>query len=175
MTKKLFCSALCAVLLALSVPTESQQPKNVPRIGYLSALSQPADSYRREAFRQGLRELGYIEGQNIAIEYRYADGKLDRLADLAAELVRHKVEDYEKWKTVFDGDAPTRKAAGSRGARVLRNSGESNEIIVILEWEDHAQARRFAESPELHATMARAGVSDRPDVYYVDEVDRQPA
>jgi len=92
MSKKSIRLALCALLFALCLPAQAQQPKKIPRIGYLSALSQPADSYRREAFRQGLRELGYIEGQNITIEYRYADGKLDRLADLAAELVRLKVD-----------------------------------------------------------------------------------
>ena len=71
---------------------EAQQPKKVPRIGYLSALDPATESARSEAIRQALRELGYIEGQNIAIEYRYAEGKLDRFPELAAELVRLKVD-----------------------------------------------------------------------------------
>ena len=71
---------------------EAQQPKKVPRIGYLSALDPATESARSEAIRLALRELGYIEGQNIAIEYRYAEGKLDRVPELAAELVRLKVD-----------------------------------------------------------------------------------
>jgi len=76
------------VLLALGVIAEAQQPTKVPRIGYLVAASLSATLARTEAFRQGLRELGYVEGKNIVIEQRYADGKFDRLPALAAELVR---------------------------------------------------------------------------------------
>ena len=68
------------------------QPKKIPRIGFLSATSLSTISARVEAFRQGLREIGYVEGKNIVIEYRYAEGKLDRLSELAAELVRLKVD-----------------------------------------------------------------------------------
>jgi putative ABC transport system substrate-binding protein len=71
---------------------QAQQAKKVPRIGYLSPASVSPSSAWIEAFRQGLRELGYVEGQNIAIEYRWAEGKADRLPDLAAELVRLKVD-----------------------------------------------------------------------------------
>ena len=71
---------------------DAQQPKKVPRIGYLSPSDPASDSARAEAIRLALRELGYIEGQNIAIEYRYAEGKHDRLPELAAELVRLKVD-----------------------------------------------------------------------------------
>jgi putative tryptophan/tyrosine transport system substrate-binding protein len=78
------------VLLALGVTAEAQQPKKVPRIGFLSlGLGiQPNE----EAFRQRLRELGYVDGQNIVIEWRFAKGKADRLPELAAELVRLKVD-----------------------------------------------------------------------------------
>jgi putative tryptophan/tyrosine transport system substrate-binding protein len=81
------------VLLAVAVIAEAQQPKKVPRIGWL-LLGSPssANTARNEAFRQGLRDLGYIEGQNLIIEYRDAEGKVDRLPDLAAELVRLKVD-----------------------------------------------------------------------------------
>ena len=77
---------------AIALPAEAQQPTKVPRIGYLGAGSPSANSARIEAFRQGLRELGYVEGKNIVIEWRYAEGKLDRLPALAAELVRLKVD-----------------------------------------------------------------------------------
>ena len=75
-----------------SNPAEAQQPKKVPRIGYLSSVDPASESARSEAIRLALRERGYIEGQNIAIEYRYAEGKRDRHPELAAELVRLKVD-----------------------------------------------------------------------------------
>ncbi|MGZ8500718.1 MAG: ABC transporter substrate-binding protein, partial [Candidatus Binatia bacterium] len=70
----------------------AQQPKKVPRIGYLSQFDAARESARAEAIRLALRELGYIEGQNIATEYRYAEGKRDRLSEVAAELVRLMVD-----------------------------------------------------------------------------------
>jgi len=85
-------SILCAVLLAFAVIAEAQQPARIPRIGILVAASASFNLPRVEAFRQRLRELGYVEGKNIVIEYRYAEGKLDRLPDLVAELVQLKVD-----------------------------------------------------------------------------------
>src|SRR5262249_43903182 len=90
--QKLGSFALCAMLLALCASAEAQQPKKVPRIGYLSSSDPATESTRAEAIRLALRELGYIEGQNISTEYRYAEGKRDRLPELAAELVRLKVD-----------------------------------------------------------------------------------
>jgi putative ABC transport system substrate-binding protein len=92
MNKEVVCHALCAMLFALCVSAEAQQPKKVPRIGYLSAADPARESARSEAIRRALRELGYIEGQNIAIEYRYSEEKVDRATELAAELVRLKVD-----------------------------------------------------------------------------------
>ena len=83
---------LIKVLLITFSSAEAQQPKKVPRIGYLSASDPASESARSEAIRLALRELGCIEGQNIAIEYRYAEGKQDRYPELAAELVRLKVD-----------------------------------------------------------------------------------
>src|SRR6266513_473186 len=83
---------LPAVLLLTVSLAEAQQTKKVPRIGFLSATSPSSISARLEAFRQGLSELGYVEGKNVVIEYRYAEGKLDRLSELAAEVVRLKVD-----------------------------------------------------------------------------------
>ena len=84
--------ALVVTLATCGAVAEAQQPKKVPRIGYLSSFDPARESTRAEAIRLALRELGYVEGQNIAIEYRYAEGKLDRAAELAAELVRLKVD-----------------------------------------------------------------------------------
>jgi ABC-type uncharacterized transport system substrate-binding protein len=80
------------MLFALCFEAQAQQPKKVARIGYLSAFDSARESFRSEPFRAALRELGYIEGQNLTIEYRYAEGKLDRLPEIAAELVRLKVD-----------------------------------------------------------------------------------
>ena len=80
------------MLLVVAAIADAQQPKKGPRIGYLTGSSPSADSTRIEAFGQGLRELRYVEGKNIVIEYRYAEGKLDRMTELAADLVRLNVE-----------------------------------------------------------------------------------
>src|SRR5678816_1029146 len=90
--RKLGSFALCAMLLVLCFTVEAQQPKKVPRIGYLAPGSRSSESSRIEVFSQTLRNLGYVEGKNIVIEYRFAEGKLDRLPGLAAELVGLKVE-----------------------------------------------------------------------------------
>jgi putative tryptophan/tyrosine transport system substrate-binding protein len=89
--KAIFCLALCALLLALSFSAEAQQAKKIPRIGWLTVGSQSVLPERYEAFRAGLRELGYTEGQNILIVRKDA-GEPHRLTDAAAELVRLKVE-----------------------------------------------------------------------------------
>jgi putative ABC transport system substrate-binding protein len=94
------------MFFALCSSAEAQQPKKVLRIGYLSGVDATTDSTRSETIRLALRELGYIEGQNIAIEYRYAEGKRDRLPELAAELVRLKVD-----VIVTAGGAPGVRAA----------------------------------------------------------------
>ncbi|MDP2605215.1 MAG: ABC transporter substrate-binding protein [Deltaproteobacteria bacterium] len=105
MSKTIICLALSAMLFALCFPAQAQQRTKVPRIGNLHGASPSAASARIEAFRQGLRELQYVEGKNIVIEYRYAEGKLDRLPALAAELVRLKVDII-----VTAGPLPTRAA-----------------------------------------------------------------
>ena len=103
MSRKIFCFALSAMLYALCIPAEAQQPKKIPRIGFLGATTGTGSLARREAFRQGLRELGYVEGKNIVIEWRRAE--IERLPDLAAELVRLKVD-----VIVTGGPASTRPA-----------------------------------------------------------------
>jgi ABC-type uncharacterized transport system substrate-binding protein len=83
---------LCAMLFALCVSAQAQQPKKIPRIGYLAVSTASAHSPRVAALRQGLHELGYLEGKNIVIAFRYADGNSDRLSELATELVRLKLD-----------------------------------------------------------------------------------
>jgi ABC-type uncharacterized transport system substrate-binding protein len=92
MNKKIFGFTLFAMLLALCFPAQAQQPARIHRIGILSPVSGSVFPARVEAFRQRLRELGYVEGKNLVIEYRYTEGKGERLPDLVAELVRLKVD-----------------------------------------------------------------------------------
>ena len=92
MLRQAFGFALCVMLLLSEVCVEAQQPEKVPRIGILIAASTSFYSARVEALRQRLRELGYVEGKNIVIYYRFAEGKLERLPDLTAELVHLKVD-----------------------------------------------------------------------------------
>ncbi len=100
-----FLVALGLGLLGASLPSDAQQPAKVPRIGFLSPRSPTDDPHLLEAFRQGLRELGYVEGQTIAIEFRWAEGKYERLPDLAVELVRLKVN------VIVTGPPPAPEAA----------------------------------------------------------------
>jgi putative ABC transport system substrate-binding protein len=93
MRKNVIRLTLCAMLLALSYSASAQQTKKIPRIGYLSSAgdsNNPGPNV--EAFRQGLRDLGYIEGKNTLVEYRYLEGKVDRLPDFVADLVQLKLD-----------------------------------------------------------------------------------
>jgi putative ABC transport system substrate-binding protein len=92
LNKKIALWLLATFLLATVSNSEAQQPTKVPRIGLLATTFPSGSSARDKAFRQGLRDLGYLEGKNIAIEYRYAEGKVDRFPDLAGDLVRSQVE-----------------------------------------------------------------------------------
>ena len=105
MSGKIVSWLLATALLTTAPPIAAQQPTKVPRIGFLGASSASVLAARIEAFRQGLRDLGYVEGKNIVIEWRSAEGKLDGLPALAAELVRLKVD-----VIVTTGPAPTRPA-----------------------------------------------------------------
>src|SRR5215471_12489900 len=118
MKKTIIGLALSALLFALCFEAQAQQPvKKVPRIGYLSTGDAATESSRAEAIRLALRELGYIEGQSIAIEYRYAGGKLDRLPELAAELVHLKVDII-----VVSG--------GDRTVRAAKNATKTIPIVM---------------------------------------------
>jgi hypothetical protein len=90
-------------------------------------------------------------------------------------LIRHKVEDYSKWKPVFDEHNATRKAVGSKGGYLLRNSDDPNEVVIFLELDDIEKARQFVQSEDLRKSMKRSGVADQPDVYFLDLVDRPSA
>jgi len=105
----------------------AQQPKKVTRIGYLSSFDPTIESTGVEAIRLALRELGYIEGQNIAIDYRYAEGKLDRLPELAAELVGLNVDII-----VVSG--------GGRSPRAAKNATKTIPIVMVGQGLDPVEA-----------------------------------
>jgi ABC-type uncharacterized transport system substrate-binding protein len=106
MNHKVILFLIAASALICSNLAEAQQPKKVPRIGYLSSQDSAGEAARAEAIRRALREFGYIEGQNIVTEYRYAEGKIDRYSELAAELVRLRVD-----VIVVSGGDPAIRAA----------------------------------------------------------------
>lgn len=87
-------------------------------------------------------------------------------------LIRHKVKDYDKWKPVFDEHGSTRKANGSKGGRLFRNADDPNEIVIIFKWDSLDKARKFVKSENTKKAMHRAGVADKPDVYFLDEVEK---
>jgi ABC-type uncharacterized transport system substrate-binding protein len=128
MKKNFFGLTLCALLLAVTFSVEAQQPKKIPRIGYLSSGSPPNTPEFREAFRQGLRDLGYVEGKNIVIEYRWAEGKFDRMPELAAELVRLKVDII---LAPNSGIARVAKKATTTIPIVMANGGSNLDGLAI--------------------------------------------
>ena len=121
MHKNITRRAFCSLLLALPFPAQAQQPKKVPLIGYLSPTDATTESTRSEGIRLALRERGYIEGQNIASEYRYGEGKRDRFPELAAELVRLKVD-----VIVVSGGETTIRAA--------KNATKTIPIVMTGQW-----------------------------------------
>jgi putative ABC transport system substrate-binding protein len=111
--------AIVVTLAWCGVRTDAQQPTKIPRIGFHAANR----TNRIEAFRQGLRELGYIEGKNIVVEWRFAEGKLDRLPELTAELVRLKVD-----VIVASGAASTRPAKEATGTIPIVMASENDPV-----------------------------------------------
>jgi hypothetical protein len=118
---------LCAWLFALCIPAEAQQAKYLPRIGYLSALDPARESARSEAIWLALRDLGYTERQNIATEYRYAEGNNKRLPELAAELVRLKVDIIVA-------------AGGDPGIQAAKNATKTIPIVMVNSPNDPVEA-----------------------------------
>jgi len=128
---------VAVILLTVAVVTEAQQPAKIPRIGYLSSVSPSSESAQSEAIRLALRELGYIEGQNITIEYRYAEGKVDRLPELATELVRLKIDIILA-------------AGGERLIRAATNATKTIPIVMTGQGSDPVKA-------DLIESLARPG------------------
>jgi heme-degrading monooxygenase HmoA len=89
-------------------------------------------------------------------------------------VVRHKVEDFAKWKAVFDEDATDRKAGGSKGGYLWRNAHDPNEVMIAFEWDSMDRLQAFMQSPKLKEKMQQAGVIDQPNVYLLELVEKLP-
>lgn len=94
---------------------------------------------------------------------------------MAYLMVKHTVSDFDAWKAVFDEHERTRRDAGSHGGRVLRRVDDGNQVVVLLDWDSVAEARRFAESDDLRRVMERAGVQGAPEILYLDDAGQSDA
>ena len=94
---------------------------------------------------------------------------------MAYILVQQSVEDFEKWKPLFDEDGAMREAGGSKGGLVLRNADDPNHVTILLEWDSLESARAFASSDELRERMQRAGATGPPALFFLDEVGKPAA
>ena len=90
-------------------------------------------------------------------------------------VVRHKIADFGKWKPAFDSDADNRKEHGSQGGYILRNAEDTNEIVIILEWDSIKGMKEFVQSEKLKQAMQAGTVSDTPDVFILEEAERVTA
>lgn len=91
---------------------------------------------------------------------------------MPAMLIRHTVADYAAWKPRFDAHALTRRANGSRGGRVYRSADAPDTVVILLEWDDLERARFFADSDDLREVLEQAGTTDRPDIWFLEDLDR---
>jgi putative tryptophan/tyrosine transport system substrate-binding protein len=148
MVRKLSIFIFVIVILAPVLFTYAQQSTKVPRIGYLTGATRDGQSARIESFRQGLRELGYVEGKNIVIEYRYAEEKQDRLSTLAAELVRLKVD-----VIVTGGGGNTRAAKEA-----------TNTIPIVMAQDSDPVGNGFVASLALNVKLQYLGVLGPKDI-----------
>ena len=166
MNKAGWSSILVATLVLVFVlAAEAQQPKKIPRIGLLWAGSSSAASPRNEAFREGFRELGYEEPHTIAVEYRYAEGKLERLPNLAAELVRLNVD------AIVTGRTP----------QLLAAKGATTTIPIIMAFAGDPIGQGFIASPRSAREKHHRAFSGCPGVEWKkvrtpkgDRADAQP-
>src|SRR6266498_2217421 len=126
-TRNLLLYCLLITVLLITGPSWAQQSKKIARLGYLSDSSPARESARADAIRQSLHDLGYIEGENIATEYRYAEGKVDRAPELAAELVRLNVDVI----VIAGGDTQVRAA---------KNATSTIPIVMVGQGADPVDA-----------------------------------
>lgn len=91
---------------------------------------------------------------------------------MAYMFVRHSVQDYEAWKSVFDSVADLRRRSGEKSYQILRQENDSKELVALFEWDSLENARKYAASPELKEGMQRAGVTGKPEILFLEEAAR---
>jgi quinol monooxygenase YgiN len=125
---------------------------------------------------QSRKQFVYLTERNARRHFKtnHSSSLERRNLSMPSLLVRHKVQDYGKWKPVFDAHATARKSGGCKGGRLFRNANDPNEIVMLFEWDSVENAQKFAQSPDLREAMQRAGVVDKPDVYFLEEVEKVP-
>src|SRR5258705_509954 len=148
-------SAIAFVLVVCGAVAQAQQPKKVPRVGFLGTASPSAAAARMEALRQGLHELGYVDGNNIVIEQRYAEEKLDRLNELAAELARLKVD------VIVTVGPPATRVAKKATTVIPIVMGVDDDPVVVL-----GAVVFFSHQKKI---VALAEKSRLPAIYYTTE------
>ena len=149
MDRRTFIGSVASSLLAVPLGVEAQQPAKIPRIGFLGLASASSFAKQVEAFRAGLRDLGYLEGKNIVIDYRWAEGKYDRLSDLAGELVRLRVD--------------VLVTPGTPGALAAKRATTTIPIVVATSAD--AVASGLVES------LARPGGNITGSTYFIPELN----
>jgi putative ABC transport system substrate-binding protein len=180
MRRKFVALTLSALLFALCLPVEPQQPKKVPRVGFLTTGGQSS----KEAFRQGLRELNYVEGENIIIEYRQTEGKAERLKELAAELARMKPEVIVAGSTQ---DVLAAKNANSTIPIVMMTVGDpvtsglveslarpGGNITGVTSLSPDVNGKRLELLKETVPTLSRVGVLWNPRFRVPTQLERKP-
>jgi len=91
---------------------------------------------------------------------------------MAVVVMRHRVERYDVWRAVHDAEQATREANGARSTRVFRGDGDPNDLLIVFEWDEHERARLFVRSEDLNDALVRGGVTERPDIWVLEEEER---
>jgi heme-degrading monooxygenase HmoA len=99
----------------------------------------------------------------------------EREVPMPTVIIRHKVADYGVWRPVFDEQGMLRRANGCQDGQIFRSADDPSEVVILLEWDDLERARLFVDSDDLREAMSRAGVTDRPDIWFLENVERPPA
>lgn len=87
-------------------------------------------------------------------------------------LVRHRVDDYPKWKAVFDNFVDTRKSFGEKSFQILQHNGDNNNLYLLFQWDNKENAEKFFESSDLKNVMQEAGVAEAPEIHFLNEADK---
>ncbi len=152
-------------------PAPATQPADAAKPADIKTDKDKAEKKDTKAGNKGAkkqpRKAGGDKGTSGAPQQSNKGGKKH---DTPYLLIRHRVASYRKWKGVFDAHGPTRKAHGCKGGPFFRGASDPHELVIMLRWNDLDGAQQFATSDDFREMMARAGVSDMPDVYFLEKM-----